>query len=200
MHWHCPYYFFHPKQHTDIFDLVSGIQKETIKEEKLEKERRRALKERKQIKKRQRGKELDPEQEDKDEEVLLSRGVQSFWISHNYNEEIRSLNLCFCWLNSVLFLTGFKTGLKWWFLQYKLQHTMVLTLPLDLYNHSYFKCFFQGPWLHPFSLMQCVKNVTKFRHILCFPTQIHLPSLCHGWNSKWLPPCCSLCMCFWYNR
>lgn len=68
-----PSCFFHPKQHTDIFDLVSGIQKEAIKEEKLEKERRRALKERKQIKKRQKGKELDPEQEDKDEEVLPSR-------------------------------------------------------------------------------------------------------------------------------
>lgn len=60
----------------DIFDLVSGIQKEAIKEEKLEKERRRALKERKQIEKRQRSKEIVPEQEDKDEEVLLSIGVK----------------------------------------------------------------------------------------------------------------------------
>lgn len=68
--------FSYPKQHTDIFDLVSGIQKEAIKEEKMEKERRRALKERKRLKERQRGKELDPEQEDKDEEVLPSGGVK----------------------------------------------------------------------------------------------------------------------------
>lgn len=63
--------FFHAKQHMDIFDLVSGIQKEAIQEEKLEKERRRALKERKRIKEKQRENELDPEQEDKDEEVLF---------------------------------------------------------------------------------------------------------------------------------
>lgn len=55
---------------------MSGIQKEAIKEEKLEKERRRALKERKRIKKEKREKVLDLEQEDKDEEVLCSSGVK----------------------------------------------------------------------------------------------------------------------------
>lgn len=60
----------------DIFDLVSGIQKEVIKEEKLEKQRRRALKARKRIKERQREKVLDPEQEDKDEEVLFNSRVK----------------------------------------------------------------------------------------------------------------------------
>lgn len=36
----------------DIFDLVSGMQKEAIKEETLEKERRRELKEKRGVKER----------------------------------------------------------------------------------------------------------------------------------------------------
>ncbi|KAM8861260.1 protein-methionine sulfoxide oxidase mical3a isoform 3-T5 [Synchiropus picturatus] len=38
--------------HTDIFDLVSGMQKEAIKEEKLDKDRKREFKERKRVKER----------------------------------------------------------------------------------------------------------------------------------------------------
>lgn len=75
-----PHYFSQPKQHTDIFDLVSGIQKEAIKEEKLEKEKQREMKERKRVKERQRARELekevDQEKENKDEEVLLSSGAK----------------------------------------------------------------------------------------------------------------------------
>lgn len=62
----------------DIFDLVSGMQKEAIKEETLEKERRRELKEKRGVKERhkKRGqeKEVKREMEKDDEEVLCSRG------------------------------------------------------------------------------------------------------------------------------
>ncbi|KAM4734447.1 protein-methionine sulfoxide oxidase mical3a isoform 10-T13 [Anableps anableps] len=58
-------------RHMDIFDLVSGMQKEAIKEEKLEKERRREIKRKKRVKEGQ--KEREPEKEvdrekEKDEE------------------------------------------------------------------------------------------------------------------------------------
>lgn len=62
----------------DIFDLVSGMQKEANKEETLEKERRRELKEKRGVKERhkKRGqeKEVKREMEKDDEEVLCSRG------------------------------------------------------------------------------------------------------------------------------
>lgn len=61
----------------DIFDLVSGMQKEAIKEETLEKERRRELKEKRGVKERhkKRGQEKEVKREmEKDEEVLCSRG------------------------------------------------------------------------------------------------------------------------------
>lgn len=68
--------------HTDIFDLVSGIQKEAIKEERLEKERRRELKEKKRVKEKQKErvweKEVNREKEKDDEEVLCSEELSDF--------------------------------------------------------------------------------------------------------------------------
>nr|XP_040024432.1 protein-methionine sulfoxide oxidase mical3a-like isoform X4 [Gasterosteus aculeatus aculeatus] len=72
-------------QHLDIFDLVSGLQKEAFKEEKLQKERRRELKERKRLKeshnKREREKEVDREKEKDNEEIgavgFRARGMTS---------------------------------------------------------------------------------------------------------------------------
>ena len=73
----------------DIFDLVSGMQKEAIKEEKLDKERRRELKERKRLKERQkekeREKEVDREKEKDDEEVLRRERVKWLWISPEHD-------------------------------------------------------------------------------------------------------------------
>ncbi len=70
--------FFQSQRHGDIFDLVSGMQKEAIKEEKLEKEKRRELKERKRLKEkrkeREREKEVDREKEKDDEEVSFTSG------------------------------------------------------------------------------------------------------------------------------
>lgn len=66
----------------DIFDLVSDMQKEAIKEERLEKEKRRELKERKRVKEgrkaREWEKEVDREKEKGDEEVLCSSGINDF--------------------------------------------------------------------------------------------------------------------------
>ncbi|KAK7890895.1 hypothetical protein WMY93_022858 [Mugilogobius chulae] len=84
-----------PKQHADIFDLVSGIQKEAIKEEKLEKEKKRVQKERKRIKEQERRRELekvlDPEQENNDEESLYVPHALAFKRSYatkkTYTEE-----------------------------------------------------------------------------------------------------------------
>ncbi|XP_026222449.1 protein-methionine sulfoxide oxidase mical3a isoform X13 [Anabas testudineus] len=63
-------------RHVDIFDLVSDLQKEAIKEERMEKERRKELKERKRLKERlqeiEREKEVDREKAKDDEEVLCS--------------------------------------------------------------------------------------------------------------------------------
>ncbi|XP_039665553.1 protein-methionine sulfoxide oxidase mical3a isoform X20 [Perca fluviatilis] len=82
-------------QHTDIFDLVSGMQKEAIKEEKLEKERRRELKERKRVKERhkerEREKEVDREKEKNDEESVYVPHALAFKRSYatkkTYTEE-----------------------------------------------------------------------------------------------------------------
>lgn len=69
---------FHSQRHTDIFDLVSGMQKEAINEEKLEKEKRRELKERKRVKERHAGREWEKEvdrEKEKEDEVLCRRGL-----------------------------------------------------------------------------------------------------------------------------
>ncbi|XP_040893421.1 protein-methionine sulfoxide oxidase mical3a isoform X2 [Toxotes jaculatrix] len=82
-------------RHMDIFDLVSGMQKEAIKEEKLEKERRRELKERKRVKERhkerEREKEVDREKEKDDEESVYVPHALAFKRSYatkkTYTEE-----------------------------------------------------------------------------------------------------------------
>uniref|UniRef100_UPI0037E7C7F6 protein-methionine sulfoxide oxidase mical3a isoform X6 n=1 Tax=Semicossyphus pulcher TaxID=241346 RepID=UPI0037E7C7F6 len=81
--------------HTDIFDLVSGIQKDVIKEEKLEKEKRRELKERKRVKERR--KERVPEKEvvrekekDDEESVYVPHALafkRSYATKKTYTEE-----------------------------------------------------------------------------------------------------------------
>ncbi|KAK5928372.1 hypothetical protein CgunFtcFv8_013439 [Champsocephalus gunnari] len=82
-------------QHMDIFDLVSGMQKEAIKEVKLDKERRRELKERKRLKERQkekeREKEVDREKEKDDDQSLYVPHALAFKRSYatkkTYTEE-----------------------------------------------------------------------------------------------------------------
>ncbi|XP_067445268.1 protein-methionine sulfoxide oxidase mical3a isoform X27 [Thunnus thynnus] len=82
-------------RHMDIFDLVSGMQKEAIKEEKLEKQRRRELKERKRVKERhkerEREKEVDQEKEkDKKESVYVPHALafkRSYATKKTYTEE-----------------------------------------------------------------------------------------------------------------
>ncbi|XP_062276120.1 protein-methionine sulfoxide oxidase mical3a [Scomber scombrus] len=82
-------------RHTDIFDLVSGMQKESIKEEKLEKQRRRELKERKRVKdrhkEREREKEVDREKEKDDKESVYVPHALAFKRSYatkkTYTEE-----------------------------------------------------------------------------------------------------------------
>lgn len=74
---------FHSQRHTDIFDLVSGMQMEAIKEEEeLEMEKRRELKRRKRVKERhkerEREKEVDRGKEKGDEEVLCRNGLNHF--------------------------------------------------------------------------------------------------------------------------
>lgn len=77
----------HSQRHMDIFDLVSGMQKEAMKEEKLEK--RRELKERKRLKEMHKGreweKEVGREKEKANEEVLCCRGLKDFefHVQHN---------------------------------------------------------------------------------------------------------------------
>ncbi|XP_053174674.1 protein-methionine sulfoxide oxidase mical3a [Scomber japonicus] len=81
--------------HTDIFDLVSGMQKEAIKEEKLEKQRRRELKERKRVKERhkerEREKEVDREKEKGNKESVYVPHALAFKRSYatkkTYTEE-----------------------------------------------------------------------------------------------------------------
>uniref|UniRef100_A0AAQ4P5T8 F-actin monooxygenase n=1 Tax=Gasterosteus aculeatus aculeatus TaxID=481459 RepID=A0AAQ4P5T8_GASAC len=92
-------------QHLDIFDLVSGLQKEAFKEEKLQKERRRELKERKRLKeshnKREREKEVDREKEKDNEEktyteeelnAKLTRRVQKAARRQAKQEELKRLH------------------------------------------------------------------------------------------------------------
>lgn len=78
------------QRHTDIFDLVSGMQQEAIKEEKLVREKRRELKEKKVAKERRREwqKEVDRGKE-KDDEVSCSRGWNDFEF-HNQRWRINS--------------------------------------------------------------------------------------------------------------
>lgn len=74
--------FPHSQLHTDIFDLVSGMQKETIKEEKLEKERKREFKERKRVKERRkeraRENEVERDKDKDEEEVFCCEAARSF--------------------------------------------------------------------------------------------------------------------------
>ncbi|CAI5664831.1 unnamed protein product [Oreochromis niloticus] len=92
-------------RHVDIFDLVSGMQKEAIKEEKLEKERRRELKEKRGVKERhkKRGqeKEVKREMEKDDEEktyteeelnAKLTRRVQKAARRQAKQEELKRLH------------------------------------------------------------------------------------------------------------
>ncbi|XP_014860815.1 PREDICTED: protein-methionine sulfoxide oxidase mical3a-like isoform X25 [Poecilia mexicana] len=82
-------------RHMDIFDLVSGMQKEAIKEERLEKERRREIKRKKRVKERQKErepeKEVDQEKEKDDEESVYVPHALAFKRSYatkkTYTEE-----------------------------------------------------------------------------------------------------------------
>lgn len=83
----------------DIFDLVSGMQKEAIKEEKLEKEKKRELKDRKRVKEMSKGrewdKEVDREKGKDNEEVLCRKDVDHFEFHINIISEVgsfRSIN------------------------------------------------------------------------------------------------------------
>ncbi|KAF3689071.1 [F-actin]-monooxygenase MICAL3 [Channa argus] len=91
--------------HGDIFDLVSGMQKEAIKEKKVEKERRRVLKERKRVKEglkeKEWDKEVDGEKEKDDEEktyteeelnAKLTRRVQKAARRQAKQEELKRLH------------------------------------------------------------------------------------------------------------
>ncbi|XP_025764524.1 protein-methionine sulfoxide oxidase mical3a isoform X22 [Oreochromis niloticus] len=82
-------------RHVDIFDLVSGMQKEAIKEEKLEKERRRELKEKRGVKERhkKRGQEKEVKREmekDDEESVYVPHALafkRSYATKKTYTEE-----------------------------------------------------------------------------------------------------------------
>ncbi|XP_068169347.1 protein-methionine sulfoxide oxidase mical3a isoform X28 [Antennarius striatus] len=82
-------------RHMDIFDLVSGMQKEVIKEEKLEKQKRRELQERKMLTERKKGrereKEIDQEKEkDNEESVYVPHALafkRSYATKKTYTEE-----------------------------------------------------------------------------------------------------------------
>ncbi|XP_077425478.1 protein-methionine sulfoxide oxidase mical3a isoform X13 [Vanacampus margaritifer] len=82
-------------RHTDIFDLVSGMQKEAMKEEKMDKEIRRELKERKRVKEklkeREREKVADYEKEkDNEESVYVPHALafkRSYASKKTYTEE-----------------------------------------------------------------------------------------------------------------
>ncbi|KAM8861263.1 protein-methionine sulfoxide oxidase mical3a isoform 6-T8 [Synchiropus picturatus] len=91
--------------HTDIFDLVSGMQKEAIKEEKLDKDRKREFKERKRVKERRKERAQENEVErdkDKDEEektyteeelnAKLTRKVQKAARRQAKQEELKRLH------------------------------------------------------------------------------------------------------------
>ncbi|XP_043979580.1 protein-methionine sulfoxide oxidase mical3a isoform X15 [Gambusia affinis] len=83
-------------RHMDIFDLVSGMQKEAIKEERLEKERRREIKRKKRVKEGQKErepeKEVDQEKEKDNEESVYVPHALAFKRSYatkvkTYTEE-----------------------------------------------------------------------------------------------------------------
>ncbi|XP_005734865.1 protein-methionine sulfoxide oxidase mical3a isoform X16 [Pundamilia nyererei] len=82
-------------RHVDIFDLVSGMQKEAIKEETLEKERRRELKEKRGVKERhkKRGQEKEVKREmekDDEESVYVPHALafkRSYATKKTYTEE-----------------------------------------------------------------------------------------------------------------
>lgn len=77
----------------DIFDLVSGMQKEAIKEEKLEKEKKRELKERRRVKEVNRGKDRDKEadrEKGKDNKEVLRRKEGGF----EFHIDIMCLGTC----------------------------------------------------------------------------------------------------------
>ncbi|XP_078805202.1 protein-methionine sulfoxide oxidase mical3a isoform X11 [Oryzias latipes] len=78
--------------HTDIFDLVSGMQKDAVKEEKLEKERRKVLKEKKRAKEGQRERETEVlgEKEKDKESVYVPHALafkRSYATKKTYTEE-----------------------------------------------------------------------------------------------------------------
>nr|XP_057942367.1 protein-methionine sulfoxide oxidase mical3a isoform X6 [Doryrhamphus excisus] len=75
-------------RHTDIFDLVSGMQKEAMKEEKADKERRREVKGKKRVKERQ--KESDGEKGKDNESVYVPHALafkRSYASKKTYTEE-----------------------------------------------------------------------------------------------------------------
>ncbi|KAK0134614.1 Protein-methionine sulfoxide oxidase mical3a [Merluccius polli] len=83
-------------RHADIFDLVSGIQQEAMREEKLEKERRSVLKERMRAKERKKERarvcerEADRERENGDESVYVPHALafkRSYATKKTYTEE-----------------------------------------------------------------------------------------------------------------
>ncbi|XP_029698170.1 protein-methionine sulfoxide oxidase mical3a isoform X3 [Takifugu rubripes] len=81
-----------PSRHTDIFDLVSGMQQEAIKEEKLVRETRRELKEKKFAKERQKRREWEKrvERGKDDESVYVPHALafkRSYATKKTYTEE-----------------------------------------------------------------------------------------------------------------
>lgn len=85
------------QRHTDIFDLVSGMQQEAIKEEKLFREKRRELKEKKVAKERQKRREWEKEVDrgkEKDDEVSCRRG----WNDFEFRDQRLRINIQKCWV------------------------------------------------------------------------------------------------------
>lgn len=96
---------------------MSGIQKEAIKEEKLEKERRRELKEKKRVKEKQKErvweKEVNREKEKDDEEVLRSEELRHVEFHLNmfgkkaatkYSVKLKGLRIAFMLTSKNLFV------------------------------------------------------------------------------------------------
>ncbi|TWW76520.1 Protein-methionine sulfoxide oxidase mical3a [Takifugu flavidus] len=91
-----------PSRHTDIFDLVSGMQQEAIKEEKLVRETRRELKEKKFAKERQkrrewekrveRGKDDEKTYTEEELDAKLTRRVQRAIRRQAKQEELKRLH------------------------------------------------------------------------------------------------------------
>ncbi|XP_070406561.1 protein-methionine sulfoxide oxidase mical3a isoform X7 [Nothobranchius furzeri] len=79
-------------RHVDIFDLVSGMQKEAVKVEKLEKEKRRELKEKKRVKEipNERERENQEKEKDNEESVYVPHALafkRSYATKKTYTEE-----------------------------------------------------------------------------------------------------------------